>query len=99
MWVALAEWSKALELREKITENQKDPRFASPRPVQPFKDNQQEVNWQNRLAYWFAKLKNLPNGPKPRKNLSSRYKCFLGPPQKSNNIKVRSFKKWPRLEL
>ena len=53
----------------------------------------------NTIGSAFAKLKNLPNGPKPRKNLSSRYKCFLGPPQQSNNIKVRSFKKWPRLEL
>ena len=33
---AVAEWSKALLLREKINENQKDPRFA-PRPGQPLK--------------------------------------------------------------
>ena len=32
---AVAEWSKALLLREKINENQKDPRFA-PRPGQAF---------------------------------------------------------------
>ena len=33
---AVAEWFKALQLREKINENKKDPRFA-PRPVQPLK--------------------------------------------------------------
>ena len=33
---AVAEWSKALLLREKINENQKDPWFA-PRPGQPLK--------------------------------------------------------------
>ena len=27
---AVAEWSKALQLREKINENKKDPRFATP---------------------------------------------------------------------
>ena len=31
----VAEWSKALQLREKINENKKDPRFA-PWPGQPF---------------------------------------------------------------
>ena len=34
---AVAEWSKALHSREKINENQKDPKFA-PRPGQPLKN-------------------------------------------------------------
>ena len=40
---ALAEWSKALQLREKINENQNDPRF-DPRPGQPLLKH----NWAER---------------------------------------------------